>query len=413
MKKWVFAIFLAVVLIGCQRYQPPADSLKSQEGQKTQEERKQKVRKRQNWGKKELAQKFADPVKVKGIYLSAYTAGLSGEMDKIISQLDATELNAVVIDVKDDNGMVTFLMDSPLVQEIESCAGYISDIKSLTKKLKDHGIYRIARIPAFWDPYLAEAKPEWCCKKADGTVYRDKNNSAWVNPYKKEVWEYLIEIAEQAGEAGFDEIQFDYIRFGTEKGMNEVVFDEADTEGKSRQEIILEFTEYACKRLRRKGLFVSADVFGSVIFGKEDAETVGQDYEKMAEELDAICPMVYPSHYGNGNFGIAYPDTQPYETVFNALAGSQNALSQTESKKPVLVRPWLQDFTASYLSRYIPYGPLEVREQIQAVYDAGYEQWILWNASGKYHYDGLLTSKEAEDRPREEGETRPYPEEKE
>ena len=187
--------------------------------------------------------------------------------------------------------------------------------------------------------------------------------------------------------------------------MNEVVFDEADTEGKSRQEIILEFTEYACKRLRRKGLFVSADVFGSVIFGKEDAETVGQDYEKMAEELDAICPMVYPSHYGNGNFGIAYPDTQPYETVFNALAGSQNALSQTESKKPVLVRPWLQDFTASYLSRYIPYGPLEVREQIQAVYDAGYEQWILWNASGKYHYDGLLTSKEAEDRP--------YPEEKE
>ncbi|MCI8949055.1 MAG: putative glycoside hydrolase [Lachnospiraceae bacterium] len=413
MKKWVFAIFLAAAVMGCQRYQPPSDGLKSQSGLKTQDERKLKARKEQKSRSEELVQKFSDPVKVKGIYLSAYTAGSAAEMDKILVQLDATELNAVVIDVKDDNGIVTFSMDSPLVQEIGSSSGYIPDIKALTKNLKEHGIYLIARIPAFRDPYLAEAKPEWCCKKADGTVYRDKNNLAWVNPYKKEVWEYLIEIAQQAGEAGFDEIQFDYIRFGTEKGMNEVIFDQADTKGKSRQEIILEFTEYACRQLRRKGLYVSADVFGAVIFGREDAEAVGQDYEKMAGKLDAICPMVYPSHYGNGNFGIAYPDMEPYETVFNALSGSKVALSQTEREPSALVRPWLQDFTASYLSHYIPYGPIEVREQIQAVYDAGYEQWILWNASGKYHYEGLLTAEEAEDGDRMEGQARRDPEEKE
>lgn len=340
------------------------------------------------------------PVKVKGIYVSAYVAGMDDLMEEIIAQIDRTELNAVVIDVKDDHGRITFAMDSPSAQGIHACVNYIPDIEALTGKLKEHDIYLIARIPAFRDPYLAEVRPDWCCKLADGSVYRDKNKLAWVNPYKKEVWDYLVEIGKKAGEAGFDEIQFDYIRFCTERGMQNVVFDEADTRGRTRQEVILEFVQYAYEELSREGLFVSADVFGVVMGGGNDAQVVGQDYGAMAGALDYICPMIYPSHYGDGCFGIAHPDTQPYETVAAALGESKAALAQYQSSKPqadqvqVAVRPWLQDFTAGYLKHHIAYGPQQVREQIQAVYDAGYEEWILWDAKVTYDYDGLLPETE-------------------
>lgn len=366
------------------------------------------------------------PVKVKGIYVSAYIAGTEAMMDEIIRRIDETELNAVVIDVKDDNGRITFEMDAPAVQEIGACVNYIPDMAGLAAKLKEHHIYMIARIPAFRDPYLADAKPEWCCKLADGSVFRDRNQLAWVNPYKKEVWDYLIQIAKKAGEAGFDEIQFDYIRFCTEKGMNKVVFDEADTEGRSRQEIILEFTQYAYEQLSEEGLFVSADVFGAVIGGGVDAAAVGQDYREMAGRLDYICPMIYPSHYGDGNFGIPHPDTQPYDTILGALTASKEDLMVPEEEAEegrsqatgpqeqeagraggqaaAIVRPWLQDFTASYLKHYIHYGPEQVRQQIQAVYDAGYEEWILWSAAVNYHYDGLLPAEKEQEEAQEETE---------
>ena len=375
------------------------------------------------------------PVKVKGIYVSAYVAGMEDLMDEIIAQIDRTELNAVVIDVKDDHGRVTFAMDSPSAQAIGACVNYIPDMKTLAAKLKEHDIYMIARIPAFRDPYLAEARPDWCCMLADGSVFRDRNKLAWVNPYKKEVWNYLVEIGKMAGEAGFDEIQFDYIRFCTEKGMQNVVFSEEDTQGKSRQEIILEFVQYAYDQLAAEGLFVSADVFGVVMSGGADAHAVGQDYGEMAASLDYICPMIYPSHYGDDYFGIAHPDTQPYQTIAAALNQSKQTLAwakemaerkktagteedevnaagagnevtileeaaeenendvqeeEPDSLRQAIVRPWLQDFTASYLKHHIAYGPQQVKEQIQAVYDAGYEEWILWDAKVTYHYDGLL-----------------------
>ncbi len=338
------------------------------------------------------------PVKVKGIYVSAYVAGTKARMDELIQLLDETELNAVVIDVKDDNGRITFAMDSPQAQAIGACENYIPDIEELSRTLKEHGIYMIARIPAFRDPYLAEAKPEWCLKLADGSVFRDRNKLAWVNPYKEEVWDYLVEIGKKAGEAGFDEIQFDYIRFCTEKGMDQVVFEPEETKGRSRQDIILEFVRYAYEELRKEGLFVSADVFGAVIGGGQDAETVGQEYSAMAAELDYICPMIYPSHYADGNFGLEHPDTQPYETILAALGDSAEDLSTvwTAGGTTGTVRPWLQAFTASYLKTYIPYGPEQIRQQIQAVYDAGCEEWILWNASVRYDSGGLLTEEQGQ-----------------
>ena len=331
-----------------------------------------------------------EPVKVKGIYVSAYVAGNETMMDNIIKEIDATELNAVVIDFKNDDGRITAPIDSELFNEIGACKAYIPDMKALTDKLKEHDIYAIPRIVAFKDPYLAEKKPEWSLKKADGSIYRDKKGLAWVNPYRQEVWDYLVEAGTQAAEAGFDEIQFDYIRFATDSTMRQVVFDEEETKGRSKTDIIAEFTQYAYDSLTPLGVFVSADVFGAIIGSEEDAGAVGQIYGEMAQSLDYICPMIYPSHYGDGNFGLDHPDLHPYETILGALQKSEEELSAyPEEERQAVVRPWLQDFTATYLKHHIKYGNDEIREQIQAVYDAGYEEWILWNASNNYHYGGL------------------------
>lgn len=330
------------------------------------------------------------PRKVRGIYVSAYVAGTTDMMDEIIRQAEETEINTVVIDVKDDEGRITFAMDTPTVTEIGASKRYIRDIEGLIKKLKEKDIYVIARVVAFRDPYLADAKPEWSIKNADGTIYRDNKGLAWVNPYKREVWDYLVEIGKAAGEVGFDEIQFDYIRFSTERGMNNVVFEADDSQGLSKTDIITEFIKYAYTPLKAEGLFVSADVFGAIIGSEEDAGSVGQIYQDMAEHLDYICPMIYPSHYADGNFGIEHPDTKPYETILAALQGSKAALEESgKNGHEVIVRPWLQDFTAKYLIHYIDYGPEEIRAQIQAVYDSGYDEWMLWSASCKYTWDGL------------------------
>ncbi len=343
------------------------------------------------------------PVKVKGIYISAYVAGTESMMDEIIRNIDATEINAVVIDVKDDNGRITFSMDTPAVNEIGAVKRFIPDIEGLMKKLKEHNIYTIARVVAFRDPYLPEQKPELALKLPDGSIYRDSHGLAWVNPYKREIWDYLVEVGLGAREAGFDEVQFDYIRFSTEKGVGAVVYDEADTRGRSKTDIITEFIDYAYEKLAEEGIYVAADVFGAIIIGGVDSDTVGQSYEDMAEHLDYICPMIYPSHYGDGNFGIDHPDTEPYRTILAALKGSRASLGGHEKVDggQIVVRPWLQDFTASYLDHYIEYGPSQVREQIQAVYDSGYDEWMLWSAACRYHWDGLKTPQEAAEEQRQ------------
>lgn len=406
MKRWIAAGILILALTGCSRYEPAKEMTRSRNEAAQSEAQRQAGQEGQETKEAEAADSDVitissypprNPVKVKGIYVSAYVAGTGDMMDKIIEEIDRTELNAVVIDVKDDQGRITYAMDSPTVDDIGACQVFIQDMPALMAKLKEHGIYTIARVVAFRDPYLAEQKPEWSLHVADGRIYRDNKGLAWVNPYKREVWDYLVEVGKKAGETGFDEIQFDYIRFAVDRTMNDVVFDDADTQGRDKTQAITEFISYAHDELAKEGLFVSADVFGTIMRSEEDAAAVGQEYEDMAEQLDYICPMIYPSHYGPGNFGIEYPDTQPYDTILNALNGSRVLLaaSAKEDAPQAVVRPWLQDFTASYLEHYIKYGDEQVRQQIQAVYDAGYDEWILWDAGVSYHYGGLLTPEAA------------------
>ncbi len=334
-------------------------------------------------------------VQVKGIYVTGPIAGTE-KMDELITLVEETELNTMVIDVKNDEGVVTYKMQSDTVLEIESGVRYISDIEKLIEKLHEKDIYVIARIVAFKDPYLAKKKPELCLKTNTGAIFRDKNGEAWVNPYKHEVWDYLVEIGAQAAKDGFDEIQFDYIRFSTDVNAGSIDYGE-EAELMTKEEAITGFAKYAYDKLHPLGVMVSADVFGTVIDNESDAEIVGQNYQEMAACLDYICPMVYPSHYSDGVYGLDIPDKEPYNTVYQALEESKKKLEAlTVGAEPVEsvhiagVRVWIQDFTATWLKGHISYGPAEVRAQIQAIYDVGYEEWILWNARMNYTEEALI-----------------------
>lgn len=424
-------------------------------------------------------------VKVKGIYVSGPMAGTAG-MDNLIALVDRTELNALVIDVKNDDGYLTCELDVPLTEQIGSEKHYIKDLPALVQTCKEKNIYLIARVVAFKDPILAEKMPEWSLHNSDGSIFRDKSGLAWVNPYRKEVWEYLASVGEAAIKAGFDEVQYDYVRFSTDSRMKQVDFGDS-TKGRTKTEAISGFTLYASERIHAAGGRISADVYGVVIDSEEDQQIVGQNYVEMSRSLDAISPMIYPSHYGPYNYQIPVPDAQPYDTVLAAMQASKMVLAGLDPKtrkKPVsadvsgndavdaaivggeavsgnnaadtaadsqstsgttavsgndaaqdakdaqaadgaqaaedaaaktfalskeeiaqldpttgvqaTVRPWLQDFTATWVKGHISYGPEEIRAQIQAVYDAGYEEWILWNAANRYTEGGLLTQEEEE-----------------
>lgn len=348
------------------------------------------------------ADRMEGRTKVKGIYVTGPKAGSAG-MEDLIRLVEETELNAMVIDVKNDEGNVTFRLtneeitqDIPVldrIAEMQAGVRYIRDIQALMQELKDHNIYTIARIVCFKDPILAAAQPELALMKPDGKPVMDANGLAWVNPYRQEVWEYLTELAEMAADLGFDEIQYDYVRFPVGSDADAADYG-VDMEAYPKQQAIQDFLAYAGDRLHEKGCVVTADVFGTIIGSETDVQTVGQDYTALGQTVDAISPMVYPSHYANGVFGLKVPDANPYETVSAAMQGSVEELQGIPEAQRAVVRPWLQAFTATWVPGHISYNGTQIREQIQAVYDAGYEEWILWNAANRYSSDGLLTGEE-------------------
>lgn len=340
------------------------------------------------------------PVKIKALYLASKPVGNAERMDSLIEIFDKTELNAVVIDIKDDYGKITYNMENvPAVVELESIESCIDDLPGLLKKFKEHDIYCIARIVTMRDPHLSRVKPEWMLTRTDGTIYKDNSGYTWVNPYKREYWEYIKDIAIEAGRAGFQEIQFDYFRFCTDKGSDDCLWDEELIQERDKISLITELAQYLHSALKDEGLFMACDVFGTIIRSKLDSRSVGQSYEDLACIIDYMCPMVYPSHYANGNFGLDHPDLYPYEAILGALKRSNSALSSIEEGTRVAtVRPWLQAFTATWLGsgNYRTYDADAIRKEIQAVYDAGYDEWILWSPSVTYDYNGFLTVSQAE-----------------
>ncbi|QMV43867.1 putative glycoside hydrolase [Cohnella cholangitidis] len=318
---------------------------------------------------------------VKGIYVTAYSAG--GErMAKLLNLLDKTELNSMVIDIKDDLGNITYKTDNPKLQ-LGNPQPYIKDINKLMSTLEQHKIYPIARVVVFKDSVLAKKHPEYSFVQKDGSLWQNGNKDKFVNPYRKEVWEYNVEVAKEAAKLGFKEVQFDYVRFpeGFEKKADGLKFTKNEL---SRVDIVTGFVEYAKKELSPLGVRVSVDIFGYAA-SVPAAEGIGQDFVKISNAVHVISPMIYPSHYSTGWFKQKDPDKAPYATIKGAMDDTHKKLDPLGDKKPI-IRPWIQDFTASWLGKghYAKYGAAEVEAQIKALNDSGVQEYLLWNAGNKY-----------------------------
>lgn len=336
--------------------------------------------------------------KVKGAYVGT-TLNTEERLKQWLKAAEDTELNAVIIDVKLDGGQISYAMD--LKQQGATRTIY-PDMPGLIQRLKERGIYCIARIVCFKDSTIDNYAPELMIHNPDGTIYKDNAGDTWMNPYNKKVWDYLLEISRQAVKDGFDEICYDYIRFPgsgiiagkTENGYEYRVDFGPEAEGISLEEIVEQFTAYAYEQLKPTGAVLSASVFGISI---RTAQEIGQNYVNLARHLDFICPMVYPSHYSSGYAGFAIPNNAPYELLLSELGHSRKRLEAllSEDVHCAKVRPWLQAFSATWLKGTIPYTGEVVREQVRASYDVGYNTWMLWNASGKYP-DGCFLQKTEE-----------------
>lgn len=330
-----------------------------------------------------------DYTEVRGIYMTGYTVSDKKMFEGLVKLIDDTELNAVVIDVKSDEGMVlyqTSLKDAQFSGANNKII--IEDIEAVLKYLDEKNIYTIARVVTFKDNKAASKFPQLAVKTTTGNIWRDRNGQAWLNPYNQESWDYILDIAEEAVIKGFKEIQFDYVRFPTDGNLKIISY--GASQGKNKAQAIGDFLKYSRKRLSNMGTVVSADVFGLVTTAENDMN-IGQQLEYLADSVDVISPMVYPSHYGKGSYGVAEPDFEPYKIVNYSMKRAKERLDGNDQSIAKL-RPWLQDFSATYLANYKKYGPAEIRAQIKATYDAGVKEWILWNAANRYTKGGLNKS---------------------
>ncbi len=317
------------------------------------------------------------PQVVKGIYATGWMAGSSKWFPRLVDFIDTTELNALVIDVKDDTGTLSYKSKVPLTVEYEAFQNKIADPQKMMQTLRGHNIYPIARIVVFKDPFLARKKPEWAVKDTDGGLWYDHKGLNWIDPSNRLYWDYIIDIAKEAINLGFQEIQFDYVRFTSDGDLKRCVYPYSTHQ--LRQDVIQEFLKYAKNKLGSYRIPISADIFGLATSATDDLG-IGQKFEKIASSVDIICPMVYPSHYALGTFGLKNPDSNPYQTVFHGVSDAKKRLDKLGlgSEAPQ-IRPWLQDFSLGY-----HYGRTEIQKQIQAVKDAGVNEWIFWNPSCRY-----------------------------
>ncbi|MEK7549314.1 MAG: putative glycoside hydrolase [Patescibacteria group bacterium] len=332
------------------------------------------------------------PKEIKAIYLTAWSAGNSKKVDEIIKLIKDTELNAVVIDIKDYSGYVAYDIDIPEVKKYKARKIMISKINSLIKKLHDENIYIIARITVFQDPVLAKARPDLAIKsRKTDDVWLDRKKLAWIDPTAKEAWDYNISIAKDAANRGFDELNFDYIRFASDGNLNDMAFPFWDRKTQ-KQEVIKSFFQYLREQLA--GIKISADLFGLSTIQSDDL-VIGQIIESAYQYFDYVAPMVYPSHYAKGFLGYKNPADYPYEVIKYSMEHALNKLiiqinatsTQVLNSK---LRPWLQDFDLG-----AKYDAKMVKEQMRAVYDAAsttpelINGWMLWDPSNTYMREAL------------------------
>jgi len=309
------------------------------------------------------------PAEVRGIHVTMALASLDGKLKEYLELVD-DGLNTIELDVKDENGEVGFVTSAvPLAREVGAARSYYKP-REAARLIHAKGVYLIGRVVVFEDPRLSAGRPELAVKSPDGSVWRNHAGLGWTNPYDRRVWDYNVSIAEVAARAGFDEIQFDYVRFPTDGDIDSIVY--PNKTSTSPGWVIAEFVHYAAKRLKPLGVRVSTDVFG--LAATRDLG-IGQIPKRISKYVDAVYPMVYPSHYGPGEYGLEDPNSSPGATVEWSLADFRRELKQS---KAALI-PWLQDFSYGRT-----YGLADVRAQIEAARLMGARGYLLWNPLGIY-----------------------------
>ena len=306
------------------------------------------------------------------------------KLEKALGICEATEINALVIDVKNDAGVVAWNSDIGIVNRIKSnTSAPIKNYQKLMDYLEKKNIYRIARIVAFKDPYFAELETSHAIRLKSGGVYKDDAGKMWVNPFDQYVWEYLLAISKEAALRGFQEIQYDYVRFPDDAMTYNPIAEFPGRNGRDKDEGIEDFLKYAKAELEPYRVHIAADVFGIITHSWDDKpEDIGQTWRKIANQVDYICPMVYPSHYGPGLYGFDVPDQHPYEVVRSAM---MEAIEQNAAQKhPGMIRPWIQGFNANWVKGHINYDAGTISSQLAAGSELGIDEYIIWNAANTY-----------------------------
>ena len=327
------------------------------------------------------------PDTLRGLYVNRWAA-LGRKLNDLIAIAKRTEINALVIDVKDDRGFVLYRSSVPLAREIgaDTADGHwmsSSRLRAMLDTMVAHKIYPIARIVVAKDPLLAQKKLDLAImRKSDLKPWLDKNGRPWLDPHQRAVWQYAADLAREAYEMGFSEVQFDYVRFPDEKRLiSETVYPLAN--GRTRAQVIRDQLGFVRNALKPKGMRVTADVFGLTATDTTDMG-IGQRWEMFVDQVDVVLPMIYPSHFARGTYKIRNPNAHPYATIDHAL---KDAIARSDSvPNAALVIPWYQDFTLGSPHYYAEH----IRAQKKAGYDNGFQSWILWNPGSRYTRSALL-----------------------
>lgn len=332
---------------------------------------------------------------VRAVYLTSWSAATPSRLRRALDLVATSELNGVVIDIKDYTGTVAFATKSALIRHYQADEARLGDLATLVQMLHAQGLYVAVRIAAFQDQHLLRVRPDLAVRDATGAIWRDRKGLGWVDPASPEVWAYLAEIGRAAARAGVDELNFDYIRFPSDGNLRDLRYPVFDASTQTRRQVIRLFFEYLSNQLRPTGVVLSVDLFGLATV-KEDDLGIGQVIEDALLYFDYVSPMVYPSHYARGFLQYANPAAHPYEVVHYSLRHAVERRNQFAAllanipagsgHRPLpgprlaKIRPWLQAFDLG-----APYPPPVIREQVQAVYDAGLESgWYMWSASNQY-----------------------------
>ncbi len=334
--------------------------------------------------KPSLVTHLVTPEPLKALYMTSWVAGTNTMRDHVIGLADKTEINAIVVDLKDYSGHISYPVDDVDLGSVGSVERRIPNLKNLTNLLHSKNIYVIGRIACFQDPYFVSIHPEYAMKtKTDhSVVWTDKKGLSWLDPGEQPVWDYLIAISKDAYAQGVDEIQFDYTRFPSDGDMKNIYY--PISEGKNRVDVINDFWVYLNKNLHGTGPVMSADLFGLATVSSDDLG-IGQNLENALRNFDYVSPMVYPSHFASGWDNFKDPQSHPYDVVKTSMATAVKRASAI-GISPLKLRPWLQDFGLFGET----YGPKEVRAQIQATNDVGLSSWMLWDASNVFTSSALL-----------------------